>query len=415
MKFSFNIFSLKRFLLFSLIFMLPFAYADAQNKKQLEANKKKIENEIRALNKQLSTTKKDKNASQKNIKLLQSKIKEREKLIGNINSQMTLLNSQITETKQNITLLESQINSLKAEYAKVIRMLYKQRSSLDKMVLIFNSDDFNQAYQRRKYFNKYSEDRRIKAGEILKKEQELESVSEQLRTQKEEQESLLKQEESQKKKLASEREQNRKKLKELEKKEKNLSAEVKKKEKQAAELQKQIQKIIQEEIRKAEEERRKKAAAQGQKTTGKEILATPEEIALSKSFAENKGKLPWPTEKARVIRKYGEYTHSSGAKMMNHGLDLETTANMGARSVFSGTVTKIFTAPNGFKVIIIQHGEYRTVYTNLKSVSVSEGTKVTTKQKIGVIATGSADNKTETNFQLWKGTSSQDPQQWLAR
>ena len=415
MKFVSNIFSLRSFTLFFLILMLPFAYAEAQNKKQLEANKKKIENEIKALNNQLSTTKKDKNASQKNIQLLQSKIAEREKLIGNINSQMKLLNEQITTTNKNINLLISQIDSLKSEYAKVIKMLYRQRSSLDEMVLVLNAKDFNQAYQRRKYFNKYSESRKIQAEKILKKELELETVSEQLRVQKKEQESLLKQEEQQKKKLAAEQSENKKKVVELDKKEKNLSAEVKKKEKQAQELQQKIQKIIQEEIRKAEEAARKKREAEGKKATANEILATPEELALSKSFAENKGKLPWPADKANVIRRYGEQTHPSGAKIMNNGLDLETNPNVDIRSVFNGVVTKIFTAPNGFKVIIIQHGEYRTVYTNLKNVSVSEGTKVTTKQKIGVVATNSSDNKTETNFQLWKGTATQDPQQWLSQ
>ena len=414
MKFLSYIFSLRSLALLLLLLLLPFAYADAQNKKQLEDNKKKIENEIKALNKQLSDTKKNKNVSQKNINLLQAKIKEREKLIGNINSQMKLLNDQITTTKRNINQLECQIDSLKIEYAEVIKMLYRQRSSLNEMVLVLNAKDFNQAYQRRKYFNKYSEARKIQAGEIHKKEQELEIISQQLRNQKEEQENLLLQEEQQKQKLATEQSENKKKVATLDRQEKNLAAEVKKKEKQAQELQQKIQKIIQEEIRKAEEAARKKREAEGKKTTGKEILATPEEIALSKSFAENKGKLPWPTDKANIIRRYGEQKHPSGATIMNNGLDMETNPNMDIRSVFNGTVTRIFTAPNGFKVVIIQHGEYRTVYTNLKTASVSEGAKVITKQKIGAVATNPADNKTETNFQLWKGTATQDPQQWLA-
>ena len=416
MKFSHTSF-LRKLFLFALVLMLPFAYADAQTKKQLEANKKKIENEIKSLNNQLSTTKNDKNASQKQINLLQAKIKEREKLIGNINSQMKVLDEQITVTKNNINVLVCQIDSLKSEYAKVIRMLYRQRSSLSEMVLIFNAKNFNQAYQRQKYFKNYSRHRMLKAEEILTKEQELESVSEKLKTQKEEQISLLKQEEQQRKKLASEREDNKKKLSSLEKKEKNLAAELKKKEKQAQELQKKIQKIIQDEIRKAEEAARKKREAEGKKTTTDnktQILATPEEIALSNSFAENKSKLPWPVEKGTVSKKFGENVHSSGAKFMNNGLDIITNANEAVRSVFNGVVTKIFTAPNGCMVIIIQHGEYRSVYTNLKSVSVSEGAKVTTKQRIGVVATSSVDNKTEMNFQIWKTYDVQNPQLWLA-
>lgn len=381
--------------------------ATAQNRKQLEKEKQKIENEIRKLNKELSTTRKNKNLSNSQLKTLNKKIKQREKLIGNINSQLGILEKQIVNTGDSILLLKSEIDTLKVEYAKVVQLLYKEHGVLNKLTLTVDPLQFNKSYLRTKYYNAYSRYRKHQAQIIENHQVELENTTFQLLQQKSKQQSLLSQEVKNKKELASEKALKQKTIDNYKKKEKKLSDELKKKEKQAKQLQAQIQKIINEELA-----RTRKA---GQTATPKE---NAEDIELSNDFLANKGRLPWPTSKSTVIREYGRYKHKSGGENMNYGIELLTDRGATIRSVFDGKVTRIATGPNGYKMVFIKHGNYITVYTNLETVSVKEGTEVATKQKIGVVHTNN-ENRAEFNFQIWGGkeaqVESQNPRIWLAK
>ena len=136
------------------------------------------------------------------------------------------------------------------------------------------------------------------------------------------------------------------------------------------------------------------------------------DVALSNDFAGNKGKLPWPVYYTKVVREYGRYTHSSGGQNMNNGIDLQCKSGTSVQCVFDGTVSRVFTCPNGTKGIIVRHGEYMSVYTNMGTVTVNEGAKVSTKQNLGTVYTNS-DGSADFSFQLWKGTSSQNPRTWL--
>ena len=381
--------------------------ANAQNRKQLEKEKEKIEKEIRKLNKDLSTTRKGKKLSTSQLNSLNKKIKQREKLIKNINSQLNILENQITVTNDSIILLKNEIDTLKAEYAKIVQLLYKESSTLNKITLTINPTQFNKSYLRTKYYNEYSRYRKHQAQLILNHRAELENTTFQLVLQKSKQQNLLSQEKNNKKQLDSEKKLKQKTLNDYKKKEKQLSAELKKKEKQAKQLQAQIQKIINEELAKS-----RKA---NKTNTPKE---NAEELELSKDFLANKGRLPWPTAKSTVIREYGKYKHKSGGENMNYGIELLTDRGATIRSVFDGKVTRIATGPNGYKMIFIKHGNYITVYTNIEMVSVKEGTEVTTKQKIGTVHTNT-ENRAEFNFQIWGGkdaqVESQNPRIWLAK
>ena len=379
------------------------ATASAQSKKQLEKDKARVEQEIKKLNGDLAKAKKNSKAGQQQLNLLERKIAERTKLINNLNGQLNLLGIRMAETEDSIALIRGQVDSLKLEYGKVVRALYRERGNLDKLVLVLDTKSYNYAYLRTKYFRDYSRYRRRQAAHIRQKEVELRDAGVDLARQQRETTTLLAQEKKHKDELAREQKERQQSLKKSKQQEKDLQAQINKKEKQKRQLQQQIQKIINEEIAKS----RKTATTGGTATKPSNV-----DVALSSDFASNKGRLPWPVTYNKVAREYGRYTHSSGGQNMNNGIDLVCKTGAPVQSVFEGTVSRVFTCPNGTKGIIIRHGEYMSVYTNLGNVTVREGAKVTTKQNLGTVYTNS-DGVAEFSFQLWKGTSSQNPRNWL--
>lgn len=400
--------------LLSVLFVLSFNNpVQAQSKKQLEKDKAKVEQEIKKLNGELSKAKKNSKAGQKQLNLLEQKIQQRTRLINNINGQLNVLNIQMTQTQDSITLMRSQVDSLKQEYARVVRVLYGERGSLDKLVLLLDTKSYNTAYLRTKYFRDYSRYRRRQASFIRQKEEELNEAGIALARQQQETTSLLAQERRQKEQLAQERKEQQQNLKKSKQQEKNLQQQIDKKEKQKRQLQQQIQKIINEEIAKAAKE--KKAATSAGAGAGKSnsaSTASNADVALSNDFASNKGRLPWPVSYTKVLREYGRYTHASGGQNMNNGIDLQCKSGASVQAVFNGTVSRVFTCPNGTRGIIVRHGDYMSVYANMGSVAVKEGAKVTTKQNLGTVYTNE-EGAAEFSFQLWKGTASQNPRTWL--
>lgn len=410
---------------FLLVFLGIGGNAFSQNRSALEKEKAKIEKEIKKLNKDLSNVRADKKMTSKQLNTLNKKIKEREKLIKNINSQLGIINHEISLTQDSIRLLRGQIDSMKDEYAKIIRALYRERIYLSRLNLVYDSRDYNHRYLHRKYFREYSNYRKYQADLIAQKQNQLQDVSKNLEQRKSEQAGFLAQEMANKKQLNSEKKQKEQSIKGYDKKAQDLQAQLKKKEKQARQLQQQIQRLINEEIRKAQEAKKKQQASNAGKggksegtttttsTSSNTLSLTPQEVALSKDFQSNKGRLPWPVEKASVVREYGRYTHPSGGQMMNNGLQIQTAVGSSVRSVFQGEVSNVFSFDN-HQVVMLRHGDYITVYTDLESVAVKKGAKVSTKQKIGTVAKND-EGKAEFNFQIWKVNECQNPRSWLAK
>lgn len=406
-----------RLLLIAFLILIP-TDLFAQSKSQLEKEKNKLEQEISKLNKELSKARKNTKMTTNQIAALSKKIKERTALINNINGQMNLLNIKILQTEDSITCMRTQVDSLKIEYGKMTRILYRERGNLNAQTLLFDNDAYNKTYLRRKYFEDYSRYRRYQAHNIELKEQQLQDMAFDLQKQRSEKHTLLLQEKQQKEALSKEQQQKQKSQAASKQQEKDLKQQLNRKEKQKKQLQQQIQRIINEEIAKANKAKNKgtsgktNAVTSTPSATPAESHASTAEIALSSDFAGNKGRLAWPVNYTKVSREYGRYTHSSGGQNMNNGIDLLTASGATVYSVFKGTVSRVFTCPNGTKGVIIRHGEYMTVYANLGSVAVREGTEVSNHQSIGTVYIAE-DNTSEFSFQLWKGTSSQNPRNWL--
>jgi len=414
---------------FIIIFIHPsFAQKD---KDKLKQNKQKIQKEIEFTNKLLNETKKNKKSSLNKLLILNNQISKREELINNTNSEIQLVDSKITQNKNEVDRLQFNLQSLKDEYAKMIYYAYKNRNSYDRLMFLFSSKDFYQAYRRLKYLQQYSQYRKKQAEMIQATQSQLSDKVRKLSTVKNEKQYLVIEQESEKTKLADEKEEQNSTYKELQQKEKKLLETLKEKEAAAKKLQKAIEDIIAKEIAKAEEEARAKAKIKKDKisenkttattethksTPLTELSLTPDEQTLSTTFSNNKGKLPWPSANGIISNTFGPHEHPvlPGIKTMNNGIDITTSQNTKARAVFDGKVTGVITIPGAGKAIIIRHGEYLSVYSNLEEVYVKMGDKVKTKQDIGLISTNTSESKTELHFELWKGKVILNPASWLA-
>jgi murein DD-endopeptidase MepM/ murein hydrolase activator NlpD len=280
-------------------------------------------------------------------------------------------------------------------------------------MFVFSSKSFNQAYQRIKYFQQYSSYRQNQVRVIKENQEILARKVALLKKQKADKQNLKSQEEKEKKKLADEKNQQDTTVRQLSKKEKELLKKLRDNERAAKKLQAAIEKLIADEIRKANEAAKKSGT---KPSTTNTFGLTPSELKLSSSFAANKGGLPWPTERGVISATFGEHPHPvlKGIKTKNNGIDVTTSNGAVARAVFEGEVTSTMTLPNYHNVIIIRHGEFLTVYSNLGQLYVKKGDKVSTKQKLGVI--NQDDNgKTTLHFELWKGKVLQNPEAWLAK
>ena len=387
--------------------------AQGQTKKQLERDKVKIEKEIARLNDELSKARKNSKNSTKQITLIKGRIQERTRLIDNINSQMALLDRQIGRTEDSLRMVRNQIDNMKAEYAQVVRTLYGLRQNISSTGLLFDNEQYNYSYLKMKYFAEYSRYRKHQETTIRRREQLFNDMSLDLQRQRKEKTSLLAQERKQRDALSREQQQQQKKLNKSQQDEKSLQQQISKKEKQRRELQRQIQQLINAEV--AKNSGGSASSSSGSSGTKKSSSTSggnkTYNDAASSDFAQNRGRLPWPVYYKSVAREYGIYTHPSGGKNKNNGIDLNCAPGATVSAVFGGTVVKVDSF-QGTKVVIVRHGAYMTVYAGLGTVSVSQGGKVATKQTLGTVYKGD-EATSEFSFQVWCGGDALNPRHWL--
>lgn len=385
----------------------------SQDKNRLKADKEKLEKEIKYNNKLLEETKKSKKSSLNQLIILNSKIEIREELILRINGEISLLDNSITSTKKEIKELKKELDNLKKEYASLVYYAYKNRNSYDRLMFIFSSEDFNQAYRRLKYLQQYSSYRKTQAELIQQKQAEYNTQVKKLEDQKVHKIDLAKEKEAEVEKLLAEKSEKNKTVQLMSNKEKELMVTIKRKEKEAERLQNEIERIIAKEMRAAAERARK---ANESSETGSSSLSRVD-LALSNNFESNKGKLPWPSDKGILSGTFGEHRHPvlKKVKTKNNGIDIITEEEGLARSVFDGVVVSVKTITTTNKAVIIRHGEYFTVYSNLSEIYVKRGDEVKTMQSIGKIYTNDDDRKTELHFEIWKGKNLLNPSSWILK
>jgi septal ring factor EnvC (AmiA/AmiB activator) len=383
---------------------------NAQDKKnKLEQDKKKIEDEIRYNSQLLEETTKSKKINLNQLVIIKNQIASREKLIETLHNEVKTVDEQIGMNREILKELQGDLDHLKEEYAIMIYYAYKNRSSFDRLMFIFASEDFNQAFRRIKYFEQYTAYRKTQSQLILNTKTEIDSTNKVLEIHKQEKLVLLTSLKDERDLLARERSQLNNVYQSLISKEKELAKTIKLKETAAKKLQGEIESMIAEEIRLASKK-------SGTTKTGSFAL-TPDEMLLSANFQENMGGLPWPVEKGVISSTFGEHFHPvlKNVKTKNNGVDILTDESMKTRAVFGGEVTRVVSIPNYNYVVMLRHGEYLTVYSNLSEVYVKKGDKVETKQTIGKVFTDKKEMKTEIHFELWKGKTLLNPANWLAK
>ena len=399
-----------------------------KSKKQLQSEINSLQKEISTANQLLKKTKKDREMTLNEVSILDKKIKQREQLIQNYNEQIAVLDDEINTGQSNIKTLNSDLSKLQKEYAKMIVFANKNRSHYERLGFIFASKDFNQAFRRLRYIREFSDARKVKMDQIAAIERQISSEVEASQQAREEQAAMLKDEKTQQEALQKEKKDLNGQVAKLKKKEGKIQQDIKNKQQQAKKLQKAIDDIIAEEIRKAnaEAERKrkeeaKKNANKGKATTTapkeKGMTLTPAEKTLSSNFVNNKGKLPWPVERGVISSSYGKHASvvSDKVTVTNNGIDIATTEGAQARAVFDGEVASVTKLMGSNTVVIIRHGEYFTVYSNLENVTVKRGDKVKTKQNLGTVHTNKTEDKTELHFELLKEMSRQNPANWLSK
>lgn len=405
-----------------------------KSKQQLQSEISSLQKEISNANQLLKKTKKDREMTHNEVILLDKKIKQREKLIKAYNDQIAILDEEIETGQSNIRVLNNDLGKLQKEYSKMVTFANKNRNNYERLGFVFASKDFNQAFRRLRYIREFNDARKLKMEQIATTEKRISGEVEASQKAREERAAMLADEKVQKSELQGEKEELNKQVANLKKQEGNIQQDIKNKQQQAQKLQKAIDDIIAEEIRKANEEaerKRKEAEKKAAKDKGKTtttkpttttsksegMALTPAEKTLSTSFVSNKGKLPWPVERGVISSSYGKHTSvvSDKVTVTNNGIDISTTAGAQARAVFDGEVASVTKLTGSNTVVILRHGEYFTVYSNLENVTVKRGDKVKTKQNLGQVHTNKTENKTEVHFELLKQQVRQNPVSWLSK
>jgi murein hydrolase activator len=407
-----------RKLLFFLLFVGFTGAAFGQSSAELKRRKEALTREIEELKRSQSKIAKNKRLSLKQINVLNTQIRLREEKIHTINSEVKLLNNQIAESSNTVRSLQAQLDKLKKEYASMILFAFRNQSSYGKLMFIFASDNFNQAYKRLKYLQQFGDYRKKQAHYIQETQKELGMKIVELDHNKREKSNLLHSQENEKVTLGKEKRTQAQELSKLSKQERQLRQEVGRKQKEVAQLNRSINNAINREIaearrREAEAARAAGAGAAKPAARGSSVLsATPEAAKLSSDFLSNRGSLPWPVQHGQIVSRFGTNKYGN-VTVDNNGVDIRTNEGSAVRAIFSGDVSTVQNL-NGQYFVLIRHGEYFTVYSNLRSVSVSRGEKVGLKQTIGTVITDPVDGTTQLHLEVWKGSTPTNPETWLA-
>ena len=390
-----------------------------RSKESLEREIQALQKDIATANKLLKETSKNKEVTLNQVSLMDKKIKNRQRLINAYNEQIQVLEKSINQGEEHIKSLNGELKKLRQEYAKMVEFANKNRSHYDQLEFIFAAEDFNQAMRRLRYIQQFTEARKTKMDQISATQRKVTDEVDAQRKNREQQAALLADEKAQQEILVQEKAELNAQVAQLKKKEGAIQQNIKEKQAQAKKFQKEIDKIIAEEIRKANERAAQEAKKNKTTTTTKpdKMALTPSEKALSTSFSANKGRLPWPVEKGVVSSSYGKHASAVSSKVTvtNNGIDIATSENARARCVFEGVVVSVVKPSASNIGVIIRHGDYFTVYSQLDEVYVNRGDKVKTKQDIGKVHTDKSEGKTELHFELRQGTECLNPAGWLAR
>lgn len=383
-----------------ILMMLIPGFIYGQTRSDLEAQRKKTLEEITYVDNLLKTTAKEKSESMNAVKIIGRKLTLRESVISGMQQEISLLTDRIELNTIAIDMMEEDLVGLKKDYSRAVVNSYRTGKGTPEIIYILSAKDFNQGYKRLKYLQQVTKFRRREAEIIQDLKSQIESSKEKLQADFDRVSDLKTREIQQKELLQNESNRKQRIVKTLGSKEQQLKKDLQEK--------KRIAKKIENEIARLVEEERKKAVSS---------VETPEQKLISDNFAENRGRLPWPVEKGIITAHFGIQNHPvlKYVEENNVGIEITSSGKMAVRSVFKGEVARVFSIQGGNMTIIVKHGKYMSVYSNIVNVRVKPGEKVDTKQSLGDVFSDPADNNNcVLKFMIFE-TKYLDPENWISK
>lgn len=370
----------------------------AQTVKDLQKQQQQIQAQIKQTNQLLQQTKKNETATVNKLTLLNKNIADRKRLIKSINNEISTLDNDMHNLRQRRNQLQTELEALQADYARLVRETHYADMQASPLLFLFSAQNFQQLIRRIRYMSEFTAYRKQQVARIRDTQNEIDIQNNLLQERKDDRQVALKNQQREKDNLSRDERKQQQMLTSLKQKKQDLTAQLKKQQKKADDLNKQIEAAI-------------------RKQTQSTSSLTPEQKLIAGGFEKNQGKLPWPIEKGFISGYFGTHKHPvyENVTINNKGIYLQTSAGSSARAVYEGEVSACMKLGNTYAVIV-QHGNYRSVYSNLKDICVQKGSKITAKQKLGTIYSDpEEDNKTELYFQIYRDRELLNPGLWLAQ
>jgi len=400
-------------ILFFFILIFSFnssAIAQTKTAKKLKEKEEMLKKQVRETQDLINKTRKSQKITISELKIINKQISYREELLVNLTSQISDINTQIEENKTAIKTYKMELVKLKKEFREMIKFAYKNRNKEYNVMYLFSSQDYNEAFRRMKYIEQYAKNRRIKVLEIKNLQIRLADENDNLIINLESKQDLIRNYQNEKKTFVGDKQKQQTILTKIKTNASSLQSTLAKQRKEKERIARAIKREIKKELVREIAKNKKK----------KNFTLSPEAKLVSKSFEKNKGRLPWPVTGGHITKKYGRQRHAvvKTTFVDNEGIGISTNKGAKVRVVFAGRVTSIINIPGGGKSVIVGHGKYRTVYSNLKTVSVRIGQKLKTKQNVGVLLPNMDGTISECDFTIWKMSSDDmttvNPSIWLS-
>ena len=375
--------------------------ASAQDTRAQEEKKARLEREIAIIDKQLAENASQSSSMLTDLSLIRKKISNRKALVSESDRVIRQYSDSIYLAQKEINRLQARVDTLTAHYSKLVLSAYKNRDSRIWYMYMFASDNLGQAFRRFGYFRNLSTQMKNEAKSIRTMQDELALKQERLALLKKDAEAVKAERQKELDNLRKDESKADSVVKKLQKDRKKYQSQLASKKKEIDALNREIARLIANAMNK-----------DGQKSSSKKPKA-PVDMKLDAEFSKNKGKLPWPAD-GPVVSRFGKHYHPVYKNLElppNNGVDIALAKGEHVKAVFDGVVSQVLVMPGYNQCVLVQHGNYFTLYCKMKNIAVKAGDKVKTGQLIGDIDT--INGQTQLHFEVWKGKDPQNPETWL--
>lgn len=405
-------FKLKYLFLFLIVLISVNSTAQKSKRQVLEARRVQLQKDQIYINALLSNTIRTEKNVLNQLKDLDAKINTREDLIKAIENESNELGNEIYSNQLEINKNKRDLEALKKDYGEMIYSSYKSKSQNSRIMFLLSSENFFQGYKRFQYMKQYTAFRKKQGDEIHKKTSELQALTDSLQVKKDQKKTLLDIKKKEQSVIEKEKKEQEVLLSSVKQKENKYKKQIRQFEKEESRVEAQIDKLIRAAIAASNKKSGNTSTTTKSSTA---FVLTPAAKELNSKFELNKGKLDWPVEKGYVSTFYGKQPHPivRTTTIQSNGVRITTEAGSKARTVFDGTVLAVQVTSGNKKAVLIQHGNYITVYKNLENTYLKTGDKVKTKQEIGTIFTDKITGKTILGFEFWNNTHKENPKPWI--